>query len=222
MRKLLKGVCRLALVGGRFREWRGTSATGRSSDGFTLLETLVAVSLVTIAIVAPMTLASRALTASYHARDQLIASQLAQEGIEVVRQIRDNNILRGNNPFQGLSEGVYLVDSRGGSLNDSLKQITGSCLESPPPLRRGDSSPFYAYNNSAGFSPDPCNGAGNLGPTTAFTRTVTISRPSDITNGDCGSDPCEMRVKSEVTWKRPGVGSANITIIENLYRWPAS
>ena len=49
--------------------------------GFTLIETLVAVSLLTVAIVAPMTLTARSLSAAYYARDQITAFHLAQEAI---------------------------------------------------------------------------------------------------------------------------------------------
>ena len=52
---------------------------------FTLVETLIAISIVTIAISGPMLSASRALIAANIARDQLTASYLAQEGIEYVR-----------------------------------------------------------------------------------------------------------------------------------------
>lgn len=61
--------------------------------GFTLIETLVAISIMTIAIVGPMTTASRALLAAYTARDQLSASYLAQEGTEYVRLMRDTMYL---------------------------------------------------------------------------------------------------------------------------------
>ncbi len=61
--------------------------------GFTLIETLVAVSLLVIAIVAPMSLVSQALTTAYYARDQVAAYSLAQDGIESVRAVRDGNLL---------------------------------------------------------------------------------------------------------------------------------
>lgn len=59
----------------------------------TLVETLVAISILAVAIVAPMTLTMQSLSAAYYARDQVIASNLAQEAIEAVRAVRDHNIL---------------------------------------------------------------------------------------------------------------------------------
>lgn len=61
--------------------------------GFTLIETMVAVSILAIAVAGPLVTASRAMVAAQTARDQLIASHLAQEGVEYVRALRDNAYL---------------------------------------------------------------------------------------------------------------------------------
>ena len=61
--------------------------------GFTLVETLIAIAIMMIAIAGPMYTASRAILAAEISRDQLIASYLAQEGIEYVRMMRDNAFL---------------------------------------------------------------------------------------------------------------------------------
>ena len=61
--------------------------------GFTLIETLIAITILTLAIAGPMVTASRSIVAAQTARDQLTASYLAQEGIEYVRAMRDNEYL---------------------------------------------------------------------------------------------------------------------------------
>src|SRR3989338_9606391 len=61
--------------------------------GFTLIETLVAVTILTFAVVGPMFTASRSIVAAQLANDQITASYLAQEGIEYVREVRDNAYL---------------------------------------------------------------------------------------------------------------------------------
>ncbi len=58
--------------------------------GFTLVETLVAISVLVTAIIGPMTIASRGLQSAFYARDELAAVYLAQEGIELTRALRDN------------------------------------------------------------------------------------------------------------------------------------
>ncbi|OGG64259.1 hypothetical protein A3J11_00300 [Candidatus Kaiserbacteria bacterium RIFCSPLOWO2_02_FULL_55_12] len=61
--------------------------------GFTLIETLVAITILTLAISGPLFTANRAIVAAENARDQLTALYLAQEGIEYVRMMRDNSYL---------------------------------------------------------------------------------------------------------------------------------
>src|SRR4051812_30812476 len=85
----------------------------KNERGFTLIETLVAIALLTIAIVAPMTLTTQSLAGAYYARDQVTAFFLAQEAIESVRSIRDNNVLSTalGTPTDLLS-GIPAVDGR--------------------------------------------------------------------------------------------------------------
>lgn len=61
--------------------------------GFTLIETMIAVTILTLAMAGPLFTASRAIVAAETARDQLAASYLAQEGIEYARMMRDNQYL---------------------------------------------------------------------------------------------------------------------------------
>lgn len=65
----------------------------KEKKGFTLVETLVAITILLIAIVGPMTAASRGLHNVFTARDQITATYLAQESIEQVYMLRDENAL---------------------------------------------------------------------------------------------------------------------------------
>lgn len=65
-----------------------------NDKGFTLLETLVAVTILILSIVAPMYAANRALVAAEISRDQLVASSFAQEGIEQTLAVRDYYYLK--------------------------------------------------------------------------------------------------------------------------------
>jgi prepilin-type N-terminal cleavage/methylation domain-containing protein len=67
--------------------------TMKSKSGFTLIEALVAITILTLSITGAFSAANSAMRASSIARDQLTASYLAQEGIEYVRMLRDNAYL---------------------------------------------------------------------------------------------------------------------------------
>ena len=66
---------------------------------FTLVEALVAISILMIAIASPMTLAQKGLSTATLSKDQMIASFLAQDAIEAVKNIRDQTALRGGNDW---------------------------------------------------------------------------------------------------------------------------
>jgi prepilin-type N-terminal cleavage/methylation domain-containing protein len=74
--------------------------------GFTLLETLVAVSVLMIAITATFTAAQSGLSAAIEAKDQVVAFYLAQEAVESVRNVRDENAINTRNWLFGISETV--------------------------------------------------------------------------------------------------------------------
>ena len=61
------------------------------SKGFTLIEALIALVILTVAIGPAVALAGSALRISTTIRNNLIATGLAQEGVEVVRTVRDDN-----------------------------------------------------------------------------------------------------------------------------------
>ena len=70
-----------------------TSQTQSNTQGFTIIETLVAITILMIAIAGPLTVANKALTAAVYARDQMIASYLAQDGMEYVKNVRSTDKL---------------------------------------------------------------------------------------------------------------------------------
>lgn len=130
-----------------------------SPKGFTLIETLVAVTVLAVAIVGPFYAVQSAITASSSARDQLIASALAQEGMEYIRSIRDNNYLAGRSWLVGL---------------DSCRP--GPCVVDPtqasPGNIRSSVGPLYLSANNI-------YNQQQSGTLTRFTRTVEITTVSD-------------------------------------------
>lgn len=86
--------------------------------GFSLVETLVAVAILTTGLTAALSLLSFTLRTVQVTSNALVAAHLAAEGVEVIRNIRDENWLRRDNSAApeparswraGLDKGVYEV-----------------------------------------------------------------------------------------------------------------
>ena len=78
-----------------------------SQSGFSLVETLVAITILLVVIVGPMSISSSAAKSTSYASEQVIAFFLAQEGAEIAQKGRDNLLLRN---FLDSSDGNYLAD----------------------------------------------------------------------------------------------------------------
>lgn len=88
----------------------------QKEKGFTLIETLVAISILLLSIIGPMEIAARGLFSAYYARDEITAYYLAQEGVEYVRNLRDT---------------MYLEDFKAGTINSSAESLNGKWIEHP-------------------------------------------------------------------------------------------
>ncbi|MDE2040943.1 MAG: prepilin-type N-terminal cleavage/methylation domain-containing protein [Patescibacteria group bacterium] len=77
--------------------------TRRTTRGFTIIETLVAITILMIAIAGPLTVANKGYTAALDARNQTIAISLAQEGLEYLNNLKDNGAWppKPTNPLSG-------------------------------------------------------------------------------------------------------------------------
>ena len=166
--------------------------------GFTLVETLVAITVVLLAVMGPFQLVKDSLTASYVARDQLIATALAEEGLEYVRAVRDSNYLHkldtGSNRswLHGLTS---CIDDEGCTVDPITEAISG-CAGTCLPLR----------SNAAGLYTQQLGAGTTL---TRFTRKVVIE--------EIGTDR-EARVTVEVSFSTRHT-SFTVTVTDNLYNW---
>jgi len=111
-------------------------------QGFTLVEAMVALVILTTALGPMLYLANSAVNSAYIIRDNMIASGLAQEGVEVVRNIRDANWLNGRAFDAGLTNGTYRTEWNSTSL------LT---LSSNPPLKLDNGLYNYSFGTATPF-----------------------------------------------------------------------
>jgi hypothetical protein len=76
--------------------------------GFTVIEAFVGITILLIGLVGPLMLVNSNLQAGRFSRDQITAYYLAQEAIEMVREVRDENFLEGGVVWlSGIPAGCY-------------------------------------------------------------------------------------------------------------------
>lgn len=73
-----------------------------NSRGFSILEVVIAVGIISVSFVALASLFAYNIKMEILCRDKIIASYLAQEAFEVVRQIRDDNWFKGSDWLDGI------------------------------------------------------------------------------------------------------------------------
>lgn len=165
-----------------------------SQKSFTLLEVILAITVLTIATGGSFILISQIIASSSIAQSRLTAAYLTQEGIELVKNIRDNNWLQGNDWDEGLGgeteDTYYEADSN----RYNLIPCVFSCATVD--LRFLKISDFYNYD---------------FGDPTIFKRKITISKEVD--------KPFRLKVSVEVFWTDKGETYPSIVAQEYLYNW---
>jgi type II secretory pathway pseudopilin PulG len=71
--------------------WRGKQ--NKENRAFTLVETLVAISIFTVSLLGIMSVLASGISNTNYAKQKIVATYLAQEGIECIRNTRDNYVL---------------------------------------------------------------------------------------------------------------------------------
>jgi prepilin-type N-terminal cleavage/methylation domain-containing protein len=165
----------------------------RFESGMTLVEALVALAILGVALTPAVILASSSLKTAAVIKNNVIASFLAQEGVEVVRALRDSNWFNGQ-PFDtGLTgcpppTGCRVEWMTTKTYPPSLLPIAGE-----PVLNVEAGRGLYQYG---------------AGVPSIFHRRITIeSRP-----------PSELIITSEVTWAE-GSQAKNVLVEDHLFDW---
>lgn len=179
--------------------------------GFTLVETLVAVSIFTLSVLAMISVLGEGISDTGYARKKITAIYLAQEGIETIRNMRD----------------TYVLYSSGGSGWPQFrnKLITGGAqCDQPNGCYFDDQALNFTDPNQpiTNIAVNPCgsncpqllfnsvNGEYNYttGSNSGFIREIHANTVS----GD------EMEISVTVFWTQES-GTYSVTLSENLYNW---
>ncbi|MGB8815632.1 MAG: hypothetical protein WCC74_00095 [Minisyncoccia bacterium] len=169
----------------------------KSLMGFTLVEALVAISILMMAVTGPMVVAQKGLVSAISSKDQMIAAFLAQDAIEYIKNVRDIN-------------GVQAEGSKtpGTDWLGQFKNITPSCISSTSTPTLGcnvDSlnGQIYNANFSMCVKRDTSGvflGYGITGVDANCTQLSKFSRQIGIMRGDGTTPVDEAYIVVRVTW----------------------
>jgi prepilin-type N-terminal cleavage/methylation domain-containing protein len=161
-----------------------------SKNGFTLVEALVAITILVVSIAGPITIASKGMASAVFAKDQIVAFYLAQESVEYIRNKRDENNINNDDWLTGLSDcidaNICTVDIQN---NTITKCPSGVC----PVLKYDDNNGFYNYST---------------GNDSNFTRSVSIAT----------INVKEVAITTTLSWKT-GVIDKTFTVKEHVLDW---
>lgn len=163
----------------------------KAKKGFSLIEIITVLFVVSLGLVGLLSLIIQNIQSQSYNKDNLIAYQLAQEGAELVRKVRDSNWRGARLPFTTiLHSGVYYMD-----YNDSAVRVYDSNNPNAAILRQ-DANGFYTHD------------LGATTPSSGFSRLITI------TNGPHSS----VNIKVTVSW---GTNNRNYhyDLETSLYNW---
>ena len=181
-----------------------------TQSGFSLVETLVAVTILLIVIVGPMKISSQAAKSSSFSSEQVTAFFLAQEGIELIEKGRDDLLLQnfagsmaapwgeftkvtGAGPYRlcynATGCGLTINQDSKGTLSTAKDCATlTNCL-----LYRDSTGPRSSFTHTVTAIP------------TLYTRVITMVK---IGAGD------EVKVTSTVTWRTGSLKNSQTVSVE--------
>ncbi len=173
----------------------------KNNKGFSLMELIVVIFVLATGLLGVLSLATNNLNTQKNNQDRLIASQLAQEGLELVRNIRDSNWANAGTTGDDWDE--YLTDGSPGEDHyyidySGINDCSGSCDSDDIKLyikNNGSYESFYSHDSSdASFS--------------GFTREIIID--------DSSSD--DLLISCVVTWQT-GTKSFEYKADTKIYNW---
>ncbi len=174
------------------------------SRGFTLVETLIALSIFSVSVVALMSFLSQGISNTGYAKKKMIATYLAQEGVEYLRNMRDSYVLYSSTTgidWSNFKAKLAPCNPDGECGFDASLSVT-------------DNNAIFKcsqhFNFCKLFLSNGNYNSTSTGSDSGFTRTVWMD------TAGLGQD--EVRISSTVSWTQ-GTTPYNITLTENIFNW---
>lgn len=173
----------------------------KKRNGFTLIETLLAVTVLVMSITGPLTIASKSLNSAVFAKSEVTAFYLAQEAIEYARNVRDTNALLARTSADPTSPQYWLsglascigasctVEAANTTPSQAITPCSGTCA----PLLYHAPTGFYGYQN---------------GSPSQFTRSFSLEKINDN----------EYAVTASISWSSTLFGN-QFVVRENILKW---
>ncbi|MFN3188394.1 MAG: prepilin-type N-terminal cleavage/methylation domain-containing protein [Candidatus Paceibacteria bacterium] len=196
-----------------------------NNHAFSLVEVLVAITILLLVVVTPMGIVSQANNSTAFANEQLIAFFLAQEGLEIVEKGRNDLYLQH---FVG-SGGITNPMNRFRSTNTTTN-VFGDCINRDCGVQIGNNGAvgtvirctsinncrlYYDANNSRSKYVHVAGTPSSNQITTLYTRKIRMEPVVD------GSKLQEMKVTSTVTWRTGSLIAGQqvelVTYLANIY-----
>lgn len=174
--------------------------------GFTLVEMLVAISILSLSILAAFTAVSSNIKNSKFSEDKIVASYLASEAIEYIKNVRDENAIRNiqgistNTPvnwLRDISDTISDPCYNRSCVIDSIANTISPCTSNHAscPFLRQHYSKIYGYDNSW--------------TVTKFKRSVIVSSLSSN----------EAIITVTVSWVASDGSTKSYTLSEIIRNW---
>jgi prepilin-type N-terminal cleavage/methylation domain-containing protein len=196
----------------------------KKEKGFTLVETLVAIFILTLAISGPIYISSFALRNTIDSRDSISAQYLAEEVIEVIRNRRDSRELQSSDSSKWLqTDKVQSITDLAYCFNIKGSPITNKCLMARDNVMTDGSVDNYEFSDCSAdcnddidhipFDPNSTYafyGGSDASDTSKFIRDFYFESSSDIIPND------EVNLVVEIRWLQKGQPKI-YTLTERLY-----
>ena len=191
----------------------------RAENGQSLVEMIVALAIILTGLVGALSLTISNLTGVDEAGTRVVASNLAREGVEIVRNFRDTNWLQDLAWDSGLFLGndFTAITVFNPLTNKWQLNFTPNAVADPAAkLYRGPENLYLQDVVPPGGTATPYSRLLTLDPICFNAATQTES----ITGNPCGGgeEKTGIRIKSEVTWSLSG-RARDVTLEDRFYNW---